>query len=80
MENATEDDAHKAPEMRQWFEDYFAQATLAEASAVRAEVRKLWPRCAVLLMAHADSPDQELAAKAKRSLERIGSIRQGGKN
>ena len=80
MEHATPEDAHKEPEMRQWFEDYFARASPQEVDAVRAEVRKLWPRCAVILMQQAESRNPELAARAKRALERMGSLRQGGKN
>jgi hypothetical protein len=76
IEHATPDDASKAPEMRRWFDEYLAQATPAEERAVRAAVRKLWPRCTVVLMGRAESGDQD----AKRLLERIDSLRQGGKN
>jgi hypothetical protein len=80
MEHATADDAYKAPEMSQWFEDYLALASPAEARAVRAAVRKLWPRCAVLLMAQAQSEDPEAAAAAVLDLEKIMSLREGGRN
>lgn len=80
MEHATADDARKAPEISEWFEAYLARATPAEARAVRAEVRKLWPRCAMLLIAQAQSEDPEAVAAAALELGKIQSLRDGGKN
>lgn len=80
MEHCTAEDAGKAPEMARWFDAYLARASPAEARAVRAGVRKLWPRCAVLLMGQAGSSDPERAAAAKLDLEKMGSLREGGRN
>jgi len=80
MEHATEADRHKVPEMNQWFDSYLVSVHPAEARAVRAEIRKLWPTCAMLLMKHAESQDPETVAAAVLELEKIRSLREGGKN
>jgi len=80
MEHATEADRDRVPEMNRWFDSYLASASPAEARAVRAEVRKLWPRCAMQLMKRAESADPETATAAVLELEKIRSLRAGGKN
>jgi hypothetical protein len=80
MAHATEADRHKLPEMSHWFEQYMASASPAEVRAVRAEVRKLWPLCAVLLMLQAESSNPEVSAAALLELEKMKSLREGGKN
>jgi hypothetical protein len=66
--------------MARWFDAYSAHATPAQMRELRQAVRRLWPVGAMVLLEEAESEDQEIACGAKLELEKIQSLRSGGKN
>jgi hypothetical protein len=80
MENATDADRGKLPEMQLWFDTYLARASVTEKLALRRAVRRLWPVAEMVLIEEASSDDPEVASGAKLALDKMRSSRAVSEN